>query len=970
MPAALDIFTAEGTVQEVTGNHPLLLHDPEAVWLVESGRVDVFAVPVRAGRPAGARIHLCRAEAGQALFGMAIDPSGTGTGVLAVGIPGCRVLRLSRDRLRALASDPANAAAVVTLLDGWVQCLTAGVAGGLLPRPFTLLRPGEEVRCGEAEVLSPAEGTLWVRQDEGITNYLGKRGLVLRVGDGPFPLAGRGWLTARAGTSLTAVPTAALLGDAALWSGLERFHKLIRECVAQNAQESAGAERLRLRLREEADQRLVESTLSRLAAVAQSRGGDYSTAAVAVPEFDVLYLACLLVGKAQGIDIQPAQAAGGQRKRGDAVGAIARTSRVRARRVVLAGEWWREDNGPLLAFRAEDDYPVALLPTSATAYELVDGLTRERRPVSEAVAATLAPFAYSFYRPFPPRALTAWDVLRFAWPGNRRDLLIVALMGLAGGLLGLATPLATGLVFDRIIPGAERGQLLLLILALAVTAVAGILFQLTESLAILRMETRMDGTVEAGVWDRLLGLPVPFFRRYTAGDLAVRAMGISSIRQVLTDVALGSVLNGVFSLLYFGLLFYYSPRLALIACVLILFLTLVSVLAARAELRYQRGIYEARGRIAGLVLALITGIARLRVAGAEDRALSVWGRAFGRQRRLAFRAQRVSNMLAAFEAAMPLVTQIVLFAALTLPHRADLSLGAFLAFSVAFYQVLGGVLALSGAAITLVQLVPLYEWVKPILQTPPEVDPVKADPGELSGDIDISSVSFRYQPDGPLVLDGVSVQIHPGEFVAFVGPSGAGKSTLVRLLLGFETPTAGAIYYDRADLAGLDRQAVRHQIGVVLQSGKLMPGDIFSNIVGSSLLTLDDAWEAARLAGLDEDIRRMPMQMHTVLGEGESTLSGGQRQRLLIARAVVARPRVLLFDEATSALDNETQAVVSRSLEGLKATRVVVAHRLSTVRNADRIYVLEGGKVVQQGRYDELIGQPGLFAELARRQLA
>jgi ABC-type bacteriocin/lantibiotic exporter with double-glycine peptidase domain len=313
---------------------------------------------------------------------------------------------------------------------------------------------------------------------------------------------------------------------------------------------------------------------------------------------------------------------------------------------------------------------------------------------------------------------------------------------------------------------------------------------------------------------------------------------------------------------------------------------------------------------------------------------------------------------------------VALFAAVALPARQPLSLGEFLAFSAAFFQILSSAIVLGANAISLVQIVPLYERARPILQALPEADAGKADPGELTGDVEISRVSFRYHPDGPLVLDEVSVHIRPGEFVAFVGPSGAGKSTLIRLLLGFETPTSGSIYYDRADLAGLDRQAVRHQIGVVLQNGKVTAGDIFGNIVGSSLLTLEDAWEAARLSGLEADIREMPMQMHTVVSEGESTLSGGQRQRLMIARAIVSRPRIVLLDEATSALDNENQAIVSRSLEGLEATRVVVAHRLSTVLRADRIYVLDGGRIVQQGRYEDLVAQEGLFAELVRRQLA
>jgi len=357
------------------------------------------------------------------------------------------------------------------------------------------------------------------------------------------------------------------------------------------------------------------------------------------------------------------------------------------------------------------------------------------------------------------------------------------------------------------------------------------------------------------------------------------------------------------------------------------------------------------------------------VAGAEDRALAVWSQQFGLQKGLSFRARSQANNLATFNAAVPIVTSMALFAAVTLLPAGSLSLGSFLAFNAAAVQLFFGALAASSALSSLVQIVPLYERARPVLEALPEVDVSKTDPGDLGGDVEISHVSFRYHADGPLVLKDVSVHVRPGEFVAFVGPSGAGKSTLVRLLLGLESPTAGSIYYDRADLAGLDLQAVRRQLGVVLQNSRILSGDIFSNIIGASLLTLEDAWEAARLSGLDQDIEQMPMGMYTVVAEGASTLSGGQRQRLMIARAVVAKPRILLFDEATSSLDNKTQAIVSRSLEGLRATRIVVAHRLSTIQGADRIYVLDGGRVVEQGRYEELMGQGGLFAELAKRQL-
>jgi ATP-binding cassette subfamily C protein len=554
--------------------------------------------------------------------------------------------------------------------------------------------------------------------------------------------------------------------------------------------------------------------------------------------------------------------------------------------------------------------------------------------------------------------------------GTRNDWFTVMLLGLAGGLLGLLIPVGTGILFGRIIPAGDHGQLLWLALVLAASAVVMTLFDFVQGVASVRLETRMNSSVEAGVWDRLLNLPTSFFRQYSTGDLAMRAMGVARIRQLLTDAAMSSVLTFIFSFVSFGLLFYLDFRLALLATLLFVIVASITSWAAVVQLRYERENYRVRGKVSSIVLQLLTGISRLRVAGAENRALAYWAESFSVQTNLSVRAQSVANHASVFMAVVPLLSAAFIFGAVWLLESEMLTLATFLAFNAAFFQIIGASVTVSSTAASLLEIVPLYERAKPILMTEPEFRGDQRDPGDLQGEIEISHVTFRYHADGPQILSDVSLHINKGEFVALVGPSGAGKSTILRLLLGFETPTSGSIYFDGEDLSGLDQQAVRRQVGVVLQNSELTPGTLLRNIIGSSLLTLEDAWEAARLSGLDADIAQMPMGMYTVVTEGESTFSGGQRQRLLIARAIVNKPKILLFDEATSALDNVTQERVARSLEALKTTRVVVAHRLSTIVRADRIVVIERGKVVQTGNYEDLMDQGGLFARLARRQLA
>jgi ATP-binding cassette subfamily C protein len=523
-----------------------------------------------------------------------------------------------------------------------------------------------------------------------------------------------------------------------------------------------------------------------------------------------------------------------------------------------------------------------------------------------------------------------------------------------------------------LIPGAENGQLAQLCGLLLVMGVAIALLGYSRGSAVLRLEGKMSAAIQAAVWDRLLGLPVSFFRNYSSGDLAQRSMGIEQIRQMLTSYTLRAVLSGIFSAFSLILLFYYSVPLALVAAALLSVAYLATAVWTVAQVGKQRELCQLQGRISGKLLQFISGIAKFRVSGTENRAFAAWARLFSRQKQVAMRTRQTSNQLAVFNSVFAVISLGVLFYfhGMVLSSSSDhMRTGEFLAFLAAFTQCTVAALTLNSTIVGSAKIVPVYERSKPILDAIPEVTESKADPGDLVGDVEISHVGFRYEQGHPRILRDVFIKIPHGQFVAVVGPSGSGKSTLFRLLLGFETPESGAIYYDGQDLTGLDVQAVRRQIGVVLQSSRPIGGTIFENIVGSAPLTVNDAWEAARMAGIEEDIRRMPMGLHTFLAVGGQGISGGQRQRLLIARAIVSRPRILLFDEATSALDNRTQETVSRSLEALQATRIVIAHRLSTILHADRIFVLDKGAIVENGSYQELMEQGGLFRELAKRQL-
>jgi len=978
--AELERRLASGAEEiEVGGNEPFHLDADDAVWLVRSGKVELFAVPGAEPESGARRRHLATFEAGRLLIGLGAGrrrPAGGGTGsethLLAVAHPGTRLLVLGVARLRELAREPELVPELARRLDGWVTELVGELVPARPPKVFQTLQPGEEIELeAEGRTARTGSGVVWVRHVSGASRFLGRHELPMTSEGFLLPVTDGSWLESAGEVRLSCVATEILLRGGGLWEGLERFHRLVLTAVDLTLAEIEDAERRRLGQKADLDRRAMRRAYARLASVLNPLVEERAESGEAS---DPLLAACRLVAEAQHLEVRKPPPTSREENPHHRLARICAASRLRHRRVILRDDWWRRDNGPLLAFRAaetegENGRPVALLPLSPTRYELVDPAAGRRVPVDEEISEGLEGAAHMFYTPLPERPLGTWDLLRAAFRDRRRDLTTIVLMGLGGGLLGLLVPILTGYIFGSVVPAADRSRLFQMALALVLSAFAAAAFQITRSIAVLRLGGKIDGSLQAAVWDRLLSLPVPFFRRYTVGDLADRAMGIDAIRELLTGHVTTSVLAAAFSLFSFALLFYFSWSLALVATGLVTFLGAITTLLAYLQVRHQRRLHELRGKISSLLFGLIHGIAKLRVGGAEHRAYALWAERFTEQRRHTIAARRIANLQAAITASYGLFSTLAIFAMMVLSAEVDLSLSEFLAFNAAFGQFQSAVLTVLGIFPTLLNTVPIYERLQPILETAPEIDPTKAEVGDLAGELELSHVSFQYHPEGPPILSDVSFRARPGDFIALVGPSGAGKSTCLRLILGFEEPTSGSIYFDGQDLPSLDLLTLRRQIGVVLQDSRPMAGDIFSNIVGSRNLTMDDAWEAARMAGLDEDIRQMPMKMHTVVSEGGGTFSGGQLQRLLIARAIVHLPRILLFDEATSALDNRTQEIVSQSLESLKTTRLVVAHRLSTIRNADRIYVMERGRVVESGSYDELAAAGGLFSRLVARQV-
>jgi NHLM bacteriocin system ABC transporter ATP-binding protein len=979
-PELIDALVQAGESEILRLNQSFVIEGSTNLWFVRSGRVDIFTVQLEDGEATGPRSHFLSLEAGSLIFGMDFAKQEQGYCFLLTGQEGSQLIQLHIDQVRQMAQEREYASGISGLIDEWLTELSASVTRDIrpLPKADEVLVGGKQVVLSRGSIARARRGIVWIQVMRGEALYIGIEGVSL-LGEGVplLPLSSETWVESYDDNLLHSFSTPAIINQAAFWQGIELFHEILCRCEFINKKLRIVDDFNRLQAREASGLQDRDSALREIASVLDVTT-DGATAKLVDPTANPLIVACRLVGEAAGITIRiPPDL----HQVSEKLPAISKASRFRYRTVALRGEWWETDHGPLLAYRDRTHEPVAILKAKgrSEAYELVDPRSGTRVTANQSIAATLSPFAVSFYRPLPEKRLGAWDLIKFGVHDSNKDLWAIVLMGILTGLLGMVTPYFSSQIFDSIIPAAERSQLLQFAIGLFAAALATFAFELTRSIAVLRLTGSMDNSVQAGVWDRLLSLPSTFFREYTAGDLTDRALGVDQIRQSISQSGTQGIVGAISALITGIFLFSFNAKMAWTAIALIAVSILLPLAINLFQLKNQRRMFRIRGLITGLVLQLINGVSKIRVSGAEDSAFKEWTRRFVTQKRLALRIGVLGNIVQVFNRVYPIVGTAVLFymfgwfrdQAAEAQEKFTMSTGQFVAFNGVFNNVLSSMLSLSQVVLDLMIIFPLFERLQPIIEAQPEVDEAKAHPGELSGEIEVYHLSFRYTADGPLILDDISLRIRPGEFVALVGGSGSGKSTMLRLLLGFEKPESGAIFYDGQELSSLDLREVRQQMGVVLQSSKLMPTDIARNIIGSHTnLTVNDAWEAARMAGLDRDIKNMPMGMHTVVSEGGGTFSGGQRQRLMVARALVTRPRIVFFDEATSAMDNETQRTVSESLDGMQATRIVIAHRLSTIINADRIFVLQNGKLVQSGTYAELMNQPGPFSDLAKRQLA
>ena len=644
-----------------------------------------------------------------------------------------------------------------------------------------------------------------------------------------------------------------------------------------------------------------------------------------------------------------------------------RPAGIMVRSVNLEEGWQRDAYGPMLGMLREGGTTVALLPGPVSGYYFRDPATGKRTRVTRKNAHLLHREALCFYLPLPMKKLGIPDLLLYMKKNiTGADLVQILIATLLVTLIGMLVPRVYNLVAGTVLRGRRMNLLFGLAGFLIASSFAGQMVSVVRTQLLDRISIRTSQSVQASVMIRILSLPASFFRRFSSGDLASRAESVSNLCGMILNSLLSVGLSSLLSLLYIVQIFRFAPALVVPSLLIILSTVIISVAASLLQMKITRKKMKLAAEENGMSYAIMNGVQKIRLSGSENRVFARWGRLYAQRARLDYNPPVFLKLNAVLTSGISLLGTVLLY---YLAVRTGVSAEHYFSFTAAYGQIMGAFQSLAGIALTVAAIRPVLEMAEPLLKAEPEVTEERKSVSSLSGAIEVSHVSFRYGEGAPYVLNDLSLSVRAGEYVAIVGRTGCGKSTLVRLLLGFETPEKGSVFYDRSDLATLDPRSVRKQMGVVIQNGQLFQGDIYSNItISAPNATLEDAWAAAEAASIAGDIREMPMGMFTQISEGQGGVSGGQKQRLLIARAIVSRPKILILDEATSALDNRTQRQVSEALDKLHCTRLVIAHRLSTIQNCDRILMMDQGRIIEEGTYQQLIERGGAFSELVARQ--
>lgn len=643
------------------------------------------------------------------------------------------------------------------------------------------------------------------------------------------------------------------------------------------------------------------------------------------------------------------------------------TSGVVKRKVVLEPNWYKDNVGVMLGFINDTSEPVALIPTGIAGYKYYDNESKKKIRINSKNENLFANEAYCFYKPLPAKELTTIDLLRFGletW--TPYEIVCSLVMLVLSTAIGLLIPNISYMLFsDEYIVGGTLSIIAITYYGVCLV-VASNLLKIMHYLITIRSGTKLSVAIKSAVTMRMFSMPQSFYEEYNSGDISKRAFYLQYFCETIMDQVVLVALSCVFSLTYIIQMNNFVPELKWVSISVIVLNILFTLISSKYQVKISKEKLALTAKSNGTAFDILYGIQKIKLAGAQKRFLAKFSSVFAPSIRATYNPPTIIWMSKGISLAILLFGEVTMY---VIASKLGIDSASFFSFLTAFAMITAGLTTLNQVVLQGSLSYGTLLMSEPILKTVPETNGQRKVLDHLDGNVELNHVSFRYEKDEPYVINNLSMKIKNGEYLAIVGKSGCGKSTLVKLLLGLETPERGTICYNGIDFEELDKTTVRSKIGAVLQEDQLFVGSIYDNLsICCPGAPEEDIWEAAKLAGIDEYIKSLPMGMHTFVTDDGGGFSGGQKQRMIIARAIAPKPSILLFDEATSALDNITQKLVNDSLDNLKCTRIVIAHRLSTIQNCDRICYIEDGKIVEEGTFNELLEKNGKFAELVERQ--
>lgn len=1007
-PDIVELFLEKGELKTVEASYRIALHNLDYLIFIEEGDLDIFFLEpyvkddstelffISAAKKmhtfladviTGYLTFLFNVSSGNFLFPFLLTSEHF---VIAIANSQVRLRVLPLAEVFAyIHKSPFAANFMNGQITGWCHCFTPFLKQFAPPsNPTYLLSEDSKLTFKADETIAPSRlqmGFLmssgqknrmpWIRVLTGLLCLNGIKQISLNKDFPPHPLIAAMWLKSlQEGEIEVVIPEVHDLDVDSLWKGLLHFQSNVLELILLTNIKQLGKEALTLYQREEREEELLDETLSTMGDMLSS-----GSRALVLASDNQLFKACQQIGNQLNLRFLITTDIEAVKNYDDQLNDICFTSRVYSRQVLLTKNWWKQDVGPLLGYIDKENKPepVALLPVMLGRYEMFKTGTKSQRiAVSDDVEKSLRPEATMFYRSFPEKlCLNGNDILLFCTHNRSKDLFTLVFISLVAAIFMLSFPLAVQLLFDEIIPNFDKTLLATLIAGLSVISLSLLIINVAKEFAILRLTSFISHDLEAAFWGRALCLPIHFFQRFAIGDLIQRLCAVQEIRRKLSLSGIRAVINLFVSFVFFIAMLYYNTVFAIFSSLpLMVGFTIVLFCFWYAQAK-ERHFQELEGAINGKIVQILASLSKIRIYGAEDRIFAFWAQNTMESTKLKIQINnaalviKVVNNVVFFFAILAIFYGAIFFLRPSPSHLLSMSIGEFVAFYVVFLAFSTAIIDFSNALIDIPSIYPLWQRSKIILQEPPEGGIDKIKPGKLVGEIRVDTISYRYGNTSPLVLHNVSLYAAPGDFIAIVGSSSSGKSTLLRLLLGLEMPIKGAIYFDGKDLAHLDLEEVRHQMGVTIQNTKIMEGTIRDNIIGGMTKASDhDIMEAIRLAAFERDLEQLPMGLDTLLKSGGTNLSGGQGQRLLIARAFCAKASIMIWDDATNFLDNRMQATVMKNLEQQNITRIVVANNINSVRNANRIYVMEKGSIVGCGTFGELLETNAIFADLVARQ--